>query len=251
MMANTIAILQARTTSRRLPGKLLQPVAGEPLLQRTIERVLLCLRIDRLVIATSIDPSDDPVEAIAARMNVECFRGAQDDVLDRYYQAARTFEAERIVRLRADCVLTDPSLIDEIVSHHDSGRHEYCSNVTERTFPRGLDAEVFSFAALQATWREADAPYDREHVTPFLQRNPVRFVHGVVRDTRDRSHMRWIVDAPEDLEFVNGVFERLYPFGINFSRNDIFELLEECPELSAINAHCGSAGARRDGQLAA
>lgn len=250
-MANTIAILQARTTSRRFLGKVLQPVAGAPLLQRMIERVLLCLRIDRLVVATSTDPSDDSVEAIARRMNVACFRGALDDVLDRYYQAACTFEAEHVVRLTADCVLSDPVLIDEIIARCHSGRHEYCSNVTDRTFPVGLDAEVFSFAALQTAWRETDAPYDREHVTPFLRRHPVRFVHGVVRDSHDRSHMRWVVDEPEDLEFVNRVFDRLYPFGINFTREDIFELLEECPELSAINAHCGSSGSPESQRLVA
>jgi spore coat polysaccharide biosynthesis protein SpsF len=251
MMANTIAILQAQTASPRFPGKVLQSVAGEPLLQRMIERVLLCRCIDRLVVATSSDGSDDPVAAIAERMNVECFRGARDDILDRFYQAASTYQAGHIVRLRADCVLTDPALIDEIITQYHRGRHEYCSNLTDRTFPVGLDAEVFSFAALQTAWLETDAPYDREHVTAFLRRNPIRFVHGVVRDSLDRSHMRWVVDEPEDLLFVNRVFERLYPFGINFTRHDIFELLEESPELAAINAHCGAARARATERRAA
>lgn len=250
-MANTIAILQARTTSRRLPAKVLMPVAGEPLLQRMIERVQLCRRIDRLVVATSTDPSDDPVDDIATRMNVECFRGSLDDVLDRFYQAASIWQAEHIVRLTADCVLADPALIDEIIDRYRRGRHEYCSNVTDRTFPVGLDAEAFSFTALQTAWLETEAPYDREHVTPFLRRSPVRFVHGVVKDQIDRSHMRWVVDEPEDLLFVNRVFERLYPFGINFTREDIFELLEECPELSSINAHCGAQRSRLNERLAA
>lgn len=250
-MANTIAILQARTTSRRLPGKVLQLVAGEPLLQRMIERVLLCLRVDRIVIATSTESCDDPVEAIARRMNVECFRGAPEDVLDRYYQAACAFGAEHIVRLTAAGVLTDPTLIDEIIARYHSGCHEYCSNVTERTYPIGLDAEVFSFAALATAWRETDAPCDRAEVTGFLRRHPVRFVQGVVRDTCDRSHMRWAVEEPEDLEFVNRVFDRLYPFGINFTREDIFELLEECPDLAAINAPQGTPHPRSRQRLAA
>jgi spore coat polysaccharide biosynthesis protein SpsF (cytidylyltransferase family) len=245
MMADTIAILQARTTSRRLPDLILQPVAGEPLLQRMIERVLLCQRVDRLVIAASTDNSDDAVEALARRMNVECFRGAPDDVLDRFYQTACSCNADHIVRLTADCVLTDPVLVDEIIARYHTGRHEYCSNVTVRTFPLGLDVEVFSFAALQAAWRETPAGSDRRQVTGFLRRNPVRFVHGVVRDTCDRSQMRWIVEEPEDLEFVNRVFDRLYPFGINFTREDIYELLEECPELAAINSHRGSPRSRR------
>jgi spore coat polysaccharide biosynthesis protein SpsF len=243
-MANTIAILQARSQSRRSPDHLLQPVAGEPLLQRTIERVLLCLRIDRVVVATSTEAGDDPLEAIARRMNVDCFRGSSDDVLDRYYRAATAFGAEHIVRLTADCVLTDPLLIDEIITRCYSGLHEYCSNVTVPSFPLGLNAEVFSFAALAAAWRESDAACDRKDATAYLRRNPVRFVHGIVRDACDRSHMRWIAQEPEDMEFVNRVYDRLYPFGINFTREDVYELLEECPELAAINAHCGTPASR-------
>lgn len=237
-MADTLAILQARTSSRRLPCKVLQRVAGEPMLQRMIERIHRSFKVDGLVVATSKEASDHPVEAIATRMNVACYRGSLDDVLDRFFQAARLYQARHIVRLTADCVLTDPALIDDVVSTYHKGSHAYCSNVTDRTFPVGLDVEVFSFDALKTAWTEARHPYDREHVTPFLRRDPVRFRHGVIKDALNRSHMRWVVDETEDLEFVRAVFNSLYPFGPAFSRHDVFDLLDARPELLTINADC-------------
>jgi spore coat polysaccharide biosynthesis protein SpsF len=242
-MAEVVAILQARTSSRRLPEKVLAPVSGEPLLHRMLERVQRAFKIDRLVVATSTDASDDPIEAIADRLNVSCFRGSLHDVLDRYYRAAVACDADYIVRLTADCVLTDPALIDEVIAACRKGGHSYCSNVTDRTFPVGLDVEVFTFDALQTAWTEAALPYDREHVTPLLRRDPVRFSHGVVRDSIDRSELRWVVDEPDDLEFVREVFRHLYPFDPAFSREDVFELVETTPELTSINAGCGQRSA--------
>ena len=189
-MTDTLAILQARTTSRRLPGKVLKDVAGEPLLHRMIERVQRAFKIDRIVVATSTAASDDPVEAIARRMNVDCFRGSLDDVLDRFYQTAMHFDAKSIVRLTADCVLTDPALIDDVIARYYFGGHDYCSNVTDRTFPVGLDIEVFSRKALTIAWQEATAAYDREHVTPLLRRNPLRF-----RSRRREESHRLLGDA--------------------------------------------------------
>ena len=240
-MTDTLAILQARTSSVRFPGKVMQPVCGEPALHRMIERVQRAFKVDRLVVGTSTDASDDPILMLCRRLDVDCFRGSLNDVLDRYYRAACEYGADHIVRLTADCVLADPVMIDDVIAEYRRGGYDYCSNVNDRTYPVGLDVEVFSFEVLETAWQEAQLSYDREHVTPFIRRNPIRFHHGMVKDLIDRSHMRWVIDEPADLEFVRRVYDRLYPYGPIFSREDVYELLEECPELSHINEGCGEA----------
>ena len=235
-MVNTLAILQARTTSSRLPNKVLEPIAGEPMLVRCVERIQRAFKIDRLVVATSIDATDDPIGVLCYRYNVDCFRGALEDVLKRFYEAACRFRPKQIVRLTADCPLIDPEVIDDVVSVFEKSDCDYCSNTIERTYPQGLDTEIFSFAALEAAYLSASDGYDREHVTPFLWRQPYRFRHAQVTDVVERSEMRWVVDTPSDLEFVRRVYDRLLPYGPAFSRDDVYDLLEERPELTAVNA---------------
>lgn len=230
-----IAVVQARMSSSRLPGKVLAPVLGRPLLAFELERAARA-RLDALVVATSDEAADDPVAALAEREGLRCFRGSLGDVLDRFYRAAAPMHPEHVVRLTADCPLIDPAVVDRVVRVHLEGGYDYTSNTLRRTFPHGEDTEVMRFPALERAWREATSAYDREHVTPYLYRNAERFRLGSVEAQEDRSQLRWTVDYAEDLEFVRAVYEALYPTRPDFSTADVIDLLAHRPELAALNA---------------
>ncbi|HXC40611.1 MAG TPA: glycosyltransferase family protein [Burkholderiales bacterium] len=227
----TVAILQARTSSSRLPGKVLKPLFGRPMLARQIERVRRAARLDELVVATSVDASDDALEALCREEGVACFRGSLDDVLDRFYRAAEAQAAETVVRLTGDCPLADPDLIDALVEFFFSGGYDYASNAVPPTFPDGLDAEVLGFGCLRQAWRQATLPSQREHVTSFIYNHPERFRVGSYRNPVDLSHLRWTVDEAEDFEMVSGVYAELYPVDPRFGWQDVLRLLERRPEL--------------------
>lgn len=231
-----LGILQARTSSSRLPRKVMLPLAGAPMLQRQIERVLRARRIDRLVVATSDRPEDDCVAELADTAGVESFRGSLDDVLDRFYQAARRHRPAHVVRLTADCPLADWQVLDGCIDFGLTGGFDYASNSLRPTWPDGLDAEVMTFAALEAAWREADQPMFREHVTMFLYAHPERFRLGSFENEVDQSGMRWTVDHPADYEFVRAVYERLYASNPAFTTADIHRLLQAEPALAELNA---------------
>ena len=230
-----LAILQARMTSSRLPGKVLRPILGRPMLERQIERILRSKRIDRLVVATSLNPEDDAIEALCRRLEVDCFRGDLQNVLDRFYQAARQYDPNHVIRLTGDCPLVDPVLVDKLVDFYLAQKCDYASNCQEPTLPDGLDAEVFSFTVLEQTWKEAELPSHLEHVTPFIRSNPERFKSCCYKYHKDLSHLRWVVDEPEDLEFIRQIYETLYPDEPEFETEDVLALLERKPELVKIN----------------
>lgn len=232
-----LALLQARTSSTRLPGKVLMPILGEPMLKRQIERVLRCGSIDRLVVATSVDPEDKAIRGICADMGVDCFRGSLKDVLDRFYQAALQYGAGHVMRLTGDCPLTDPGIIDAVAAHYLERDCDYASNCRPPSLPDGLDVEIFSFKALLAAWRESVDPFEREHVVPFIIRRPERFAISNFALDEDWSHLRWTVDEPEDFEFVSRVYEALYPGNPEFTYRDVLVLLAAHPELTKINIH--------------
>jgi len=236
-MTNIIAILQARISSSRLPGKVLMPLLGKPMLERQLERNHRSRNIDSLIVATSTDPSDDPIAEFCREANVAVYRGSLDDVLDRYYQAASGAKADVVVRLTADCPLADPGVLDQLVRFHLDGGYDYSSNTIERTFPKGVDAEIFGFDVLQTAWNEARLPSHREHVTPFMIENPERFRLGSFKQTENLSDHRWTVDYPADFAFVEAVYESLYLQNSDFSSQEIFVLLKNKPDLAAINAH--------------
>ena len=231
----TVAILQARTSSSRLPGKVLLPLLGEPMLLRQIERVSRCRGIDELVVATSSDPSDDAIEELCASNRIACFRGSLEDVLDRFYQAAVLHRADTVVRLTGDCPLADPELIDSVISFLDQGRFDFVSNAIEPTFPDGLDAAAFRMNLLKEAWQEATLPSDREHMTMFMRRHAARYRIGSYRGDTDRSHLRWTVDEPADFTLVARIYEKLYPGNPRFSTEDILGLLDAEPELLGLN----------------
>jgi spore coat polysaccharide biosynthesis protein SpsF len=215
----------------------LRAVVGRPLLALQLERVARSRRIDRMIVATSDREDDAPIAAVAEAEGFECFRGSLEDVLDRVYQAARRSSPDLVVRLTGDCPLADSDLIDQIIVFCRSGGFDYASNALTPTFPDGLDVEVVRFACLEEAWREAKLPFEREHVLPFIYTRPGRFRLGAFTGKIDRSHLRWTVDEPEDLELVTRIFEALYPQNPAFSTADILSLLDREPALAQLNAH--------------
>lgn len=216
------AILQARMSSTRLPGKVMKPLAGRPMIERHLERLRRSATLDRIVVATSEDPSDDPLAAHLQGIGAEVFRGPLADVLGRFVGAIRGLDlAGPIVRLTADCPLADPGVIDDCVYLHARLGVDYASNGLRRTYPHGLDVEVMHRETLEAAAREAEDPYEREHVTPFIYRRPERFTLGHLTQGRDESRLRWTVDTPEDYAFVERVYAALYPVRPDFTSADV------------------------------
>jgi spore coat polysaccharide biosynthesis protein SpsF len=232
---SVLGILQARVSSSRLPGKVLKPILGRPMLRLQLDRLRRARSLDGLIVATSIDSSDDPIERLCAEAGIGCFRGSLDDVLDRFYRAALPFNPHHIVRLTGDCPLIDPELIDRLVEFYLAGDFDHAGNAVEPMFPDGLDAEVLRFATLEYAWRHASLPSHREHVTLFVHRQPERFRIGSLKNDVDLSHLRWTVDEPEDFELVRRIYEALYPRNPEFTTDDILRLLKERPELSTLN----------------
>ncbi len=208
------------------------------MLERVIERLRRCKRLDNIIIATTTSPEDDKLESLCELWNVDCYRGSVDDVLARYYDAAKKFGVDIIVRITSDCPLIDPSLVDEVINLYLDNRdkYDYCSNVIPPTYPDGLDVEVFPMNTLERLNDYALEPFDREHVTTFVEKHPERFKIGNIADGINRSKFRWTVDGFDDLQFVNEVFKTLYKPNEIFTRENVFELLRQHPELMAINA---------------
>jgi spore coat polysaccharide biosynthesis protein SpsF len=228
-------VLQARTSSSRLPGKILMPILGIPMLEHQVRRLLRCCRMDSLLLATSDETSDDPVADLAASIGIGCFRGSLDDVLDRFYRAAAASHPDHVVRFTGDCPLADPEIVDRAIALHLETKADYTTNALEPTWPDGLDVEVVRFASLEQAWKEARKPSEREHVTPFINTQPRRYAMRHLKDAPDLSGLRWTVDEPEDFEFVRRVYERLYPGDPRFGTREILSLLEREPELGDLN----------------
>jgi spore coat polysaccharide biosynthesis protein SpsF len=199
-----VAIIQARTGSTRLPRKVFEDLCGEPMLARVVARVSAAERIDAVVVATTTAPGDDAIASMANARGWLLTRGSEDDVLDRYRQAAQEHDAEVILRVCSDCPMTAPDVIDRVVAAvADDAQCDYAANNFEpATYPKGLDVEAFTRAALEDASRSDDRPDWREHVTPYIRRHPERFKHTVIRDTEDHSDLRWTVDTPADLALM-------------------------------------------------
>jgi spore coat polysaccharide biosynthesis protein SpsF len=231
-----IAIVQARMGSSRLPGKVLKPLGGRSVLSWVIERVRQFGRIDSLLVATTAESADDAVVKEAERCSAEVFRGNESDVLDRYYRGACHAGADVIVRITSDCPLIDPEVSDYTIQKFLDELPDYASNGLERTYPRGLDTEVMTFAALERAWREASEPYQRAHVTPYLYQNPDKFRLLSVKGEADFSGYRWTLDTQEDAEFLQEIFARLGG-SVDFTWRDVLRLLEREPALAEKNQH--------------
>ncbi len=236
---NINIIIQARMGSTRLPGKILKPIMGRPLLSYLIERMRDIQTPHKLIIATTTNPQDDAIEALAQKENIFVFRGSEENVLDRYYQACCEKSADIIVRITSDCPLLDPDLVDQALQLFQGSPIplDYLSNTQKRSFPRGMDVEVFTFAALKAAVEEASSLYDLEHVTPFIYGHPERFHISHFTHKPDLSSYRLTVDTFEDFILITKIFEDLYPIHKKFRLNDIIRLLEKHPGWKEINAH--------------
>jgi spore coat polysaccharide biosynthesis protein SpsF len=233
-----VVIVQARMGSTRLPGKVLMDLCGRPMLERQIERLRRATTPDAIVIATTTGRGDAPIVALATALGVPVYRGPEDDVLARYAGAAEAHRADVVVRVTADCPLIDPVVLDRCVRRLlDAPELDYVSNALPRTYPRGLDVEALTRAALDAAHREASEGADREHVTRYVWRRPQRFRIAGVTDDADHSHLRWTVDAPEDLEVVRAVYAALYGADPEFGYADALRHAREHPAVHAANAH--------------
>ena len=236
-----LTVVQARMGSSRLPGKVLLPLAGQPLLVRMVERVQRARLAGTVVIATTLAPADDAIAALCAAHGLECFRGDALDLLDRHYQAARHYGADVVLKIPSDCPLIDPAVIDEVVRFYldFAERYDFVSNLHPATFPDGNDVGVMPFMALETAWREAQRPLEREHTTPFFWENPGRFqVGNVTWDAGldySMSH-RWTIDYPEDYTFISAVYEALYAAKPDFGLDDMLHLLAQRPDIAQLNA---------------
>ena len=222
--------------STRLPGKVMRNICGRTMLAWVARRATRSELIDQIVVATSTKTSDEPIVAECDRLNVPVFRGEEQDVLDRYYQAATAFNAEAIVRITSDCPLIEPEVVDRVIQAFLNEHPDYASNSIKNTYPRGLDAEVMTMEALTKAWQKATEPYQRIHVTPYIYQNPDQFKLFSVMNEADYSHYRWTVDTQEDLDFVRAVYSRLGNID-KFTWKDVLAILEKESALTEINRH--------------
>ncbi len=234
-----IAIIQARMGSSRLPGKVLKDIVGVPMLMREVVRVRRAQTVGQVIVATTVEPGDDPVVEVCHTNGIACYRGDPMDVLDRYYQSAMLFGAETVVRLTGDCPLIDPQEIDRTVRAFFDAGVDFAANRLpppwKRTTPIGMDTEVVSFAGLARAWRDADSRYAREHVMPYFYEQEGRFSVLLVDHVPDLSRYRLTVDTPEDLSLIRRIYNH-FDGTDDFSLDDMIAILQEHPEWVALNA---------------
>jgi spore coat polysaccharide biosynthesis protein SpsF len=233
-----VAIIQARMNSTRLPGKILYTVLDKALLTYQIERVKRARLIDEIIVATTTNEGDEPIVELCRELGLSYYRGSELDVLSRYYEAATAIGASIIVRLTSDCPVIDPYTVDRVIAHYifHSKEVDYVSNVLKRSYPRGMDTEVFSIEALRIAHHETTLQHDREHVTPYMYNHPERFRLESIRYASNQSHHRWTVDTLEDFQLITKLIETLYPTKPNFTLEDMLALMQKHPQWFEINA---------------
>ena len=228
-----IAVVQARMGSTRLPAKVMRTLVGKPVLWHVINRLSFCRRLEGIVVATSTHPEDDVIEQWCGDQGVRCFRGSEQDVLGRYYEAAQFYDADPVVRITGDCPVIDPTVVDEVVEGFYEGQvHVYSLG---GDFPDGLDCEVFAFWVLKETWQRARLPSEREHVSPYMYKHPEQFRVGCLEKFENLGHHRWTLDEEADLHFLQALFSRLYREECPFLTEDILALLDREPDLMDVN----------------
>jgi len=242
---NIVTVIQARTSSSRLPNKIFLPLADKPLLYRMYERVAATKLIGTVVIATTTDKIDDKVEELCKEYQIEFYRGHPTDLLDRHYQVAKMFNADAVVKIPSDCPLIDKDIIDRVLDYfiNNSSKYDYVSNLHPATYPDGNDVEIMSFNALKNAWDHAELELEREHTTPYFWENPDKFKIGnVVWETGldySMSH-RFTIDYEKDYNFIKQIYDELYPINNKFTLKDILDLLHRKPEIKKINEeYCG------------
>jgi spore coat polysaccharide biosynthesis protein SpsF len=232
---NTIAIIQARMKSTRLPGKILKKIKDNVVLDYVIERLRLCEKLDNIVLATTTAKKDDILEKYSIKKKIDYFRGNEEDVLSRYYHTAKKYKADIIVRITSDCPLVDPEIVDEVIRKHIEDNFDYTANTIKRTYPRGLDVEVFNFDVLEADFKNANEKYQREHVTPYIKEHPEKFKLKNIeaKGKLNRPDIRITIDTIEDFELIKKIIQ--YFNNLNFNAEEIIDFLDRNPDLLEIN----------------
>ncbi|MBF0205443.1 MAG: glycosyltransferase family protein [Oligoflexia bacterium] len=230
------AIIQARMSSTRLPNKVLLNLCGQPLLWHIVNRLKFSKKIDRIIIATTKNPRDDVIEQWCRDNCLDLYRGHENDVLSRYYEAATLYKVDTIVRITADDPLKDPEVVDDTITIFQTHNLDFCYNNNPATFPEGLDVEVFSWKALSIANEQASAPYEREHVTQYLFKKPELFKQKNYALKQNFSYLRWTLDEKEDFEMIQKIYGELYRKDRIFLFKDILTLLENNPEIEKINS---------------
>ncbi|GIN74769.1 spore coat protein [Bacillus sp. J14TS2] len=234
-----VAIIQARMGSTRLPGKVLKKVLNRSLLEYQLERIAKANELDGYVVATTTKDQDQAIVKLCDKLGVPVFRGSEEDVLSRYFAAASYYQADVVIRLTSDCPLIDPHIIDQVIQRYcaELNHYDYVSNVLKRTFPRGMDIEVFSYEALTKCHQLAKQKGDREHVTRFLYQHPRQFKLLNVENSQDQSEHRWTVDTWEDFKLIRKIIESFYPHQPDYTMEDVLTLIQMNPEWREINRH--------------
>lgn len=243
MKEAVVAIIQARVGSTRLPGKVFLPLSGESVLEHVIMRVKKAKTVSETMVATSIKKADKKIANLCERSGVRVFRGSEEDVLDRFYQAAAELKPAHIVRITADCPMIDPEVVEDVIGKHLENGADYTSNTIKSTYPDGEDVEVFKMSTLEEAWKNAKLSSEREHVTPYIRNNPQLFKLFNVACKTDLSRMRWTLDEEKDYEFLRKIFDNLYSSNHFFGIEDILIFLRKNPQVENIN----SSIARNDG----
>lgn len=233
-----VAIIQARMGSSRLPGKVMKEILGKPMLWHLINRIKRSDYIDKIIIATSEKERDKPIIELAEDLGIDSYAGSEEDALDRYYQAAKEYIADIVVRITADCPLIDPKLVDRIISYYLANRDELDYVHSGLSFPDGIaECEVFSFSILEKAWKEARLASEREHVTPYIWKNPDIFRIDTVENEDDLSYMRLVVDDEKDFLMVSEIICNLYKKDEIFHLQEILDFLNRRPELLELNKY--------------
>jgi len=231
------ATIEARYASSRLPGKTLLEICGKPTLELIVERLKRSKFINQIIIATTVNPDCGPIEKLAQKLGVGCFRGSEDDVLDRVLCAAKAYEADIIVEITGDETLIDPEIVDETIEFYLNNEFDYVSNILNRRYPRGLDTQVFSVDVLDEVSKLTNDPADRENVSLYIYEHPQRYLLGGIEAPEELNHpdWRWTLDTKEDFDFIKGVYEALYPAKEDFNSYDVIRFLKENPSILEIN----------------
>lgn len=236
-MSLIIAVIQARSGSTRLPDKVLLRLIDKSVLEHVVARVKKSRYIKEVVVATTILKEDLRIVKLCASKGIKVYCGSKNDVLDRYYQAARLFGADHVVRITADCPLIDPSVINKVVRVHLESKADYTANVVQYTYPDGEDTEIFTFEALKKAWEKAALSSEREHVTPYIRKHPELFHVKGVKFPQDLSGKRWTLDNAEDYKFIKAVYQKLYKKNYMFGMKEILRFLKMNPHVEKINQH--------------
>ena len=236
-MKNAV-IMQARVGSSRLHAKVLKELCGKRVLAHDVERIRQAKKVDDIIIATTTKPEDIVIVEEAERCGAKVFRGSEQDVLDRYYQAAKAYDVEHIIRITSDCPLIDPFVVDEVIACYEQGNYDIITNVPNEwetmSYPRGLDLEIFPFTWLEKAWTEAKDDYDREHVSPYIYDHAVNRYY--YKYDKDYSMYRWTLDTEEDWQVIQKIYEHFYHGKHDFYFEDVVRFMQEHPEIAQLNA---------------